>query len=63
MLDIIDPRCSECFKAKGGICFKMNVSRLEEGLGIEKFKCDHCGQEYSFKPKDFDRNFKRIKQE
>jgi hypothetical protein len=41
-------RCQNRVNGKpcGGTCFKVDVSRLEEGMGHEKFRCDKCGQSW-----------------
>lgn len=49
MIAIDDARCRKC---KKGICFRVDVSRLEEGLGHEKFRCDHCGAMFKIIPKE-----------
>ncbi len=43
---MISPEHSTCRKCGKGVCFRVDVSRLEEGMGHEKFKCDKCGQCY-----------------
>jgi hypothetical protein len=45
-------QCRECAKAKRGraLCFPVPVSRLEQGLGHEKFKCELCGATFKLIP-------------
>ena len=51
MLAADSPWCAECAKKnKKGVMIKQEVSRLHEGLGIEKFKCDRCGAMYAVRP-------------
>lgn len=39
-----------CVKCKGGVMFRVQLSRLEEGLGHEGFKCDKCGHSVKHVP-------------
>lgn len=34
-----------------GVMFRVNLSRLEEGLGHEGFQCDKCGRKVKYVPK------------
>lgn len=35
-----------------GVLFRMTLSRLEEGLGHEGYKCDKCGHKIKHVPKE-----------
>ena len=39
-----NPTCRKCGKTKGGLCFRVNGSRLEDFLGHTLHRCDKCGQ-------------------
>ena len=34
-----------------GVMFRLNLSRIEEGLGQEGFMCDKCGRRVKYIPK------------
>ena len=56
MRSAIDVRCN-C-KQHGsflhGVYFPIPTSRLEDSMGIEKFKCDKCGNVASISVKEVD---------
>jgi hypothetical protein len=39
-----------CPKCKKGVLFRVTLSRLEEGLGHEGFRCDPCGYAVKYVP-------------
>lgn len=41
---------ANCANCKAGVMFAVPLSRLEEGLGHEGFKCDKCGKSVKYVP-------------
>ena len=41
------PKCANKFR---GVLFRIQLSRLEEGLGHEGFRCDKCGYSVKYVP-------------
>lgn len=41
-----------CPKCKKGVLFRVTLSRLEEGLGHEGFRCDPCGYAVKYVPRE-----------
>lgn len=52
------PKSASCPKCKGppfrqgGVMFRVDLSRLEEGLGHEAWRCDKCGYVVKYVPKE-----------
>jgi hypothetical protein len=46
------PACAKATPQRRGVLFRVDLSRLEEGLGHEGFQCDKCGHTVKYVPKD-----------
>lgn len=42
--------CPACTKTERGVLFRVDLSRLEEGLGHEGFECDRCRYRVKYVP-------------
>ena len=46
------PVCAKADPQRYGVLFRVDLSRLEEGLGHEGFQCNKCAHTIKFVPKN-----------